>query len=169
MIRRPPRSTLFPYTTLFRSLGRLATGHRRHALLPGILEDGWAALAQWLRGVATVAESTAVRPGRAAPRSRAELARSRGQTQRCSRPGRGPRRQAAGRLLRRRDRRRASRPQRPLTGGDRIAQHRPNPGRSTAGLTRGAVARTQQDRLQAASPPLVTSRTAVHVSCTVRA
>src|SRR3989475_7335007 len=26
MIRRPPRSTLFPYTTLFRSLGLLATG-----------------------------------------------------------------------------------------------------------------------------------------------
>src|SRR3712207_8628446 len=26
MIRRPPRSTLFPYTTLFRSLGRLAVG-----------------------------------------------------------------------------------------------------------------------------------------------
>src|SRR3712207_9509520 len=25
MIRRPPRSTLFPYTTLFRSRGRLAT------------------------------------------------------------------------------------------------------------------------------------------------
>src|SRR3712207_8003720 len=30
MIRRPPRSTLFPYTTLFRSHG----GHRR--LLPGL-------------------------------------------------------------------------------------------------------------------------------------
>src|SRR3712207_7741007 len=33
MIRRPPRSTLFPYTTLFRSLAelgeRLAQGHRR--------------------------------------------------------------------------------------------------------------------------------------------
>src|SRR2546423_1652698 len=28
MIRRPPRSTLFPYTTLFRSLGA-ARGHRR--------------------------------------------------------------------------------------------------------------------------------------------
>src|SRR3712207_7055493 len=27
MIRRPPRSTLFPYTTLFRSAGQLA-GHR---------------------------------------------------------------------------------------------------------------------------------------------
>src|SRR5260370_28822521 len=26
MIRRPPRSTLFPYTTLFRSLGKIATG-----------------------------------------------------------------------------------------------------------------------------------------------
>src|SRR5207249_10390177 len=25
MVRRPPRSTLFPYTTLFRSSGRLAT------------------------------------------------------------------------------------------------------------------------------------------------
>src|SRR5256885_9194693 len=28
MIRRPPRSTLFPYTTLFRSLGRGARGAR---------------------------------------------------------------------------------------------------------------------------------------------
>src|SRR3712207_6871250 len=28
MIRRPPRSTLFPYTTLFRSLARLLTGRR---------------------------------------------------------------------------------------------------------------------------------------------
>src|SRR2546422_3015963 len=29
MIRRPPRSTLFPYTTLFRSLGRLGIGPSR--------------------------------------------------------------------------------------------------------------------------------------------
>src|SRR2546429_3448218 len=28
MIRRPPRSTLFPYTTLFRSLGRDLDGRR---------------------------------------------------------------------------------------------------------------------------------------------
>src|SRR3712207_7634130 len=27
MIRRPPRSTLFPYTTLFRSTGLLSLGH----------------------------------------------------------------------------------------------------------------------------------------------
>src|SRR2546422_5731316 len=31
MIRRPPRSTLFPYTTLFRSRGRRARGHDAHA------------------------------------------------------------------------------------------------------------------------------------------
>src|SRR2546430_9087571 len=32
MIRRPPRSTLFPYTTLFRSLRKV--GHDRHPRLP---------------------------------------------------------------------------------------------------------------------------------------
>src|SRR2546429_3434306 len=32
MIRRPPRSTLFPYTTLFRSRVRQPVGHRRHRL-----------------------------------------------------------------------------------------------------------------------------------------
>src|SRR2546427_3772564 len=31
MIRRPPRSTLFPYTTLFRSLGRQGVCLRRSA------------------------------------------------------------------------------------------------------------------------------------------
>ena len=39
MIRRPPRSTLFPYTTLFRSGAppRITRGHpRRHAMLPGM-------------------------------------------------------------------------------------------------------------------------------------
>src|SRR3712207_8230821 len=34
MIRRPPRSTLFPYTTLFRSIGLEVFGRgRRHQLL----------------------------------------------------------------------------------------------------------------------------------------
>src|SRR2546429_4296763 len=33
MIRRPPRSTLFPYTTLFRSVGR-----RTHAVREAVLE-----------------------------------------------------------------------------------------------------------------------------------
>src|SRR3712207_7114236 len=41
MIRRPPRSTLFPYTTLFRSpeaaVGE-AVGEQRHALRPATAE-----------------------------------------------------------------------------------------------------------------------------------
>src|SRR2546427_4781810 len=44
MIRRPPRSTLFPYTTLFRSLGQPVAlvvtnsgGLRKNAIAPGEL------------------------------------------------------------------------------------------------------------------------------------
>src|SRR5690242_21602208 len=33
MIRRPPRSTLFPYTTLFRSQERVQSGQAAHAAL----------------------------------------------------------------------------------------------------------------------------------------
>src|SRR2546430_7832782 len=42
MIRRPPRSTLFPYTTLFRSHGRLveAAGPERLALVDLVVLDG---------------------------------------------------------------------------------------------------------------------------------
>src|SRR3712207_7590283 len=36
MIRRPPRSTLFPYTTLFRSLGEFAAGDES-----GIIPLAW--------------------------------------------------------------------------------------------------------------------------------
>src|SRR5256886_13741921 len=36
MIRRPPRSTLFPYTTLFRSTARASGSHHpRHSASPG--------------------------------------------------------------------------------------------------------------------------------------
>src|SRR3712207_7268876 len=38
MIRRPPRSTLFPYTTLFRS-HVLVIGRRAHIEVRGIIED----------------------------------------------------------------------------------------------------------------------------------
>src|SRR3712207_8576339 len=37
MIRRPPRSTLFPYTTLFRSSRSVAAGHQRRRT-PGVRE-----------------------------------------------------------------------------------------------------------------------------------
>src|SRR2546422_6890830 len=43
MIRRPPRSTLFPYTTLFRSQVRLLDGSENltaHALDQGLLRGG---------------------------------------------------------------------------------------------------------------------------------
>src|SRR3712207_9482056 len=43
MIRRPPRSTLFPYTALFRSDGARARGrgdlHAEFPLLAGLLDD----------------------------------------------------------------------------------------------------------------------------------
>src|SRR2546422_2175431 len=45
MIRRPPRSTLFPYTTLFRSEGNeiaepLVDGKQRHALAAALGPEG---------------------------------------------------------------------------------------------------------------------------------
>src|SRR3712207_8047622 len=43
MIRRPPRSTLFPYTTLFRSLQDNARGWNRE---PERLKSGFLSLAQ---------------------------------------------------------------------------------------------------------------------------
>src|SRR2546429_1593353 len=43
MIRRPPRSTLFPYTTLFRSLTAIHWTHRVFALVL-VAVAGWAAL-----------------------------------------------------------------------------------------------------------------------------
>src|SRR2546426_11372801 len=39
MIRRPPRSTLFPYTTLFRSGGVIATLIERRIYIPAVRED----------------------------------------------------------------------------------------------------------------------------------
>src|SRR3712207_8656297 len=39
MIRRPPRSTLFPYTTLFRSPGRPPAHHQQHHAPQGIGEE----------------------------------------------------------------------------------------------------------------------------------
>src|SRR5258707_4377235 len=58
MIRRPPRSTLFPYTTLFRSWG--SPTHGAAVELPGTIHpDGWTAQ--------TGATLGPVRPGQFAP------------------------------------------------------------------------------------------------------
>src|SRR2546430_6474504 len=39
MIRRPPRSTLFPYTTLFRSTNEHSVGRAIHANVVGIIAE----------------------------------------------------------------------------------------------------------------------------------
>src|SRR3712207_2828576 len=46
MIRRPPRSTLFPYTTLFRSLAASLAGHGSLVLIGGEAGIGKTALAE---------------------------------------------------------------------------------------------------------------------------
>src|SRR3712207_7148383 len=51
MIRRPPRSTLFPYTTLFRSEARREVRRRRRTALGAHRRDGHAVAALGLRGV----------------------------------------------------------------------------------------------------------------------
>src|SRR3712207_7454266 len=53
MIRRPPRSTLFPYTTLFRSLG----DHRAARLGERARNDHRAALAERAEGEVEVVEA----------------------------------------------------------------------------------------------------------------
>src|SRR3712207_8561976 len=40
MIRRPPRSTLFPYTTLFRSADAEGAGVRQHVVGDGLTQRG---------------------------------------------------------------------------------------------------------------------------------
>src|SRR5690349_22570058 len=50
MIRRPPRSTLFPYTTLFRSDAEL---HAAHTCLPVANDMTLKARRQWRRQLAT--------------------------------------------------------------------------------------------------------------------
>src|SRR3712207_8114767 len=57
MIRRPPRSTLFPYTTLFRSAGGRTSCSR------------WTAV-RWRTPHRTVAGSTGCRPDRSVGRQR---------------------------------------------------------------------------------------------------
>src|SRR3712207_7075993 len=69
MIRRPPRSTLFPYTTLFRSLGkargdgkdgRMAVNFRHLDCTPedvfSVLADGWL-YPSWVVGASRIRRS----------------------------------------------------------------------------------------------------------------
>src|SRR3712207_9009966 len=69
MIRRPPRSTLFPYTTLFRSdrhpCARFLRAGRCHA----VAEGGWLGL-QRGRDVVSTDAGGAIHPGERHERSR---------------------------------------------------------------------------------------------------
>src|SRR2546427_1569658 len=56
MIRRPPRSTLFPYTTLFRSLRSAARDPRRRTETRGHGSRA-ARCAHWRRGIARATAS----------------------------------------------------------------------------------------------------------------
>src|SRR3989454_4640290 len=72
MIRRPPRSTLFPYTTLFRSVG-VRKGDRVAVLLPNRPEWLVAALAIGKLGAITVGVSTFSAPREIADRKSTRL------------------------------------------------------------------------------------------------
>src|SRR2546429_7295499 len=50
MIRRPPRSTLFPYTTLFRSVRKAAVAHDDVAVPVGVVKGAGEELAHALAG-----------------------------------------------------------------------------------------------------------------------
>src|SRR2546422_3683575 len=58
MIRRPPRSTLFPYTTLFRSLSIMTCGIRFLARLSSLLVGAVLVLACWPTSLAAQAQAT---------------------------------------------------------------------------------------------------------------
>src|SRR3712207_8253955 len=61
MIRRPPRSTLFPYTTLFRSpelrprRDSAAVGPRVLGIDPGLVDTGYGLLERGPQGIALLA------------------------------------------------------------------------------------------------------------------
>src|SRR5690606_41565832 len=63
MILRPPRSTLFPYTTLFRSLPALERGVARDAVDPERRAEPRGALGRGQRALAPLAAHVAVEVG----------------------------------------------------------------------------------------------------------
>src|SRR3712207_8264323 len=78
MIRRPPRSTLFPYTTLFRSSARSgggagSLGGAEHGARPGVAGVGAAAPRERPRRCGDAAASSAVARSRRSEEHTSEL------------------------------------------------------------------------------------------------
>src|SRR4029077_11562690 len=108
MIRRPPRSTLFPYTTLFRSIGghRFEWGSRTYVMgivnvTPdsfsgdGLGDDRYAAVAQGLRMVEEGADfldvgGESTRPGHVPISVNEEIARTEDVVRRLAKDSRVP-------------------------------------------------------------------------------
>src|SRR5687768_17924250 len=63
MIRRPPRSTLFPYTTLFRSHRRASAAGRSTARRPHVYRRGYVDRAGDHPELRTLADAIRGRPG----------------------------------------------------------------------------------------------------------
>src|SRR3712207_7181960 len=78
MIRRPPRSTLFPYTTLFRSRGRRQAGPLVELVLEGIgaLDPGVGGPGAAAAALVDDRDPRTHRPGDGVERHRAHQARS---------------------------------------------------------------------------------------------
>src|SRR5687767_15713967 len=73
MLRRPPRSTLFPYTTLFRSVsGRRCCGSRASRLAGAAAVESWVAVRGVEHGAARSADAACRRLGLRAATSRSE-------------------------------------------------------------------------------------------------
>src|SRR2546430_17295330 len=74
MIRRPPRSTLFPYTTLFRSLAWLDGGDADSALAAAVLGRVAAGVGRALRALDPAQERARHAAARAQDRERCRIA-----------------------------------------------------------------------------------------------
>src|SRR5256885_13120476 len=84
MIRRPPRSTLFPYTTLFRSVAALGLHPHADALVAGALQEHVGAVQEHVgravHGVARVEILVELEGGPAVVEHRLRLAQDRKST-----------------------------------------------------------------------------------------
>src|SRR2546428_11652616 len=152
MIRRPPRSTLFPYTTLFRSLSRAA-----------VLADGEGGRAPGTHGGGRGDRQDGRRARPVSdvlgPRGVARVAARRPRAVPHVPPRRDPLRRAGAGLAR------ATRGRRPAGARVRLVPHRPRPAPPAATGAPGAGGRSAGARRPPASPCRLTAGAARRGAC----